>query len=119
VPAGFNLDDWQKQAFGVFHGGGEAVHAVRIRFTRDAARYVQESHWHDSQAFARQRDGSVIVSFQLTELSAVMRWVLGFGASATILEPVALIEMLRQELEQMLSRHAGGRTEGQKKSRAP
>ncbi len=106
VPRDFSLEDWQKQAFGVFHGGGDAAHSVLIRFSRDAARYVQESHWHDSQKFIPQKDGSVQMSLQLTELSAVSKWVLGFGSSAMILEPVELIELVRNELTRMLAAYA-------------
>ncbi len=51
VPETFSLEEWQQRAFGVFHGGGVDEYTVVIHFSRDAARYVQEAHWHESQKF--------------------------------------------------------------------
>lgn len=51
IPEDFSLEDWQKKAFGVFRGDGDQSFAIRILFNREAARYVQESWWHDSQQF--------------------------------------------------------------------
>lgn len=101
IPADFNLTDWQKQAFGVFHGGVNDEQTVVIQFSKEAARYVQESRWHDSQRFLEQPDGSVQMQLNLTELSAVTKWILSFGRNAVVLEPPALVEQIRGELMQM------------------
>ncbi len=85
----------------MFHGGGDEEYSVVIHFKRDAARYVQEAHWHDSQQFFRQLDGSVRMHLQLTELSAVMKWILGFGTNAIAVEPPGLIDRIRLELSAM------------------
>ncbi len=101
VPENFSLEEWQQRAFGVFHGGGGDEYSVVIYFSRDAARYVQEAHWHESQKFFPQPDGSVRMHLQVTELSAVMKWILGFGTNAIAIEPPELIEQIRQELSAM------------------
>jgi len=102
VPDDFSLDEWQKKAFGVFRGDGTGLHTVRIRFNRDAARYVQESWWHDSQQFHPNRDGSVEMTLELTELTAITKWVLSFGSNATAIEPPELIDRIRCELQTMM-----------------
>ena len=102
VPDDFSLDEWQKKAFGVFRGDGTELHSVRIRFNRDAARYVQESWWHDSQQFHPNPDGSVEMALELTELTAVTKWVLSFGRNATAIEPPELIDRIRDELLTMI-----------------
>ncbi len=102
IPEDFDLEDWQKKAFGVFHGGGSDEYSVLIHFSRDAARYVQESHWHDSQWFFPQPDGSVQMRLCLTELSAVTKWILSFGRNAIAIEPPELVDGIRSELMQML-----------------
>ena len=102
VPENFSLEEWQQRAFGVFHGGGGGdEYSVVIYFSRDAARYVQEAHWHESQKFIPQVDGSVRMHLQVTELSAVMKWILGFGTNAVAIEPPEFIEQIRQELSAM------------------
>lgn len=102
IPRDFDLEDWQKKAFGVFRGGGTDEHSVLIHFSHEAARYVQESHWHDSQWFFDQPDGSVQMRLSLTELSAVTKWILSFGCNAIAIEPPELVDGIRRELMQML-----------------
>lgn len=105
VPESFSLEEWQKQAFGVFRDHGDQSWPIRIHFARDAARYVQESWWHDSQQFDPQPDGSVIMSLELNGLSSVTKWTLGFGTNAVALEPPELIQRLRSELLQMIGNY--------------
>ena len=100
--SGWDRGKWQKKAFGVFRGDGTGLHTVRIRFNRDAARYVQESWWHDSQQFHPNRDGSVEMTLELTELTAITKWVLSFGSNATAIEPPELIDRIRCELQTMM-----------------
>lgn len=105
IPENFSLEEWQRQAFGVFRGAGGQTHAVRVHFARDAARYVQESWWHDSQKFVSRDDGSVELQLELADLSSVTKWILGFGRSATVLGPKELIDRVHDELTAMLDRH--------------
>ena len=101
VPENFSLEEWQQRAFGVFHGGGDDDYSVVIHFHRAAARYVQEAHWHEGQKFFPQPDGSVHMHLQVTELSAVMKWILGFGTNAIAIEPPELLDQIRRELSAM------------------
>ncbi|MEZ6126726.1 MAG: WYL domain-containing transcriptional regulator [Planctomycetaceae bacterium] len=101
VPDSFSLDDYQRKAFGVFGGTGQDSHSVVIRFHRDAARYVQESCWHETQQFTPQKDGAVLMTLQLSELSSVVKWILSFGRNATALEPQPLVDLITEELQQM------------------
>jgi hypothetical protein len=108
IPEDFSLEDWQKKAFGIIHGGGSDNHCVLLHFARNAASYVQESHWHDSQKFLQQPDGSVQMRLQLTELTAVTKWVLSFGRNAVALEPSELVEQIRNELTAMTFAYSSG-----------
>lgn len=102
VPEDFSLEDWQKRAFGIFRGDGDQSWSIRIRFTRDAARYVQESWWHDTQKFIPIHGGAVEMQLELNGLSSVTKWILSFGRNAVALEPPELVECVRNELAQML-----------------
>jgi len=109
VPDNFCLKEWQQSAFGVFHGGGTDRHRIRIHFTRDSARYVQESFWHASQQFFPQDDGSVIVELDINDFVPVIKWILSFGRNATVLEPSELVEEVNEELRQMLGVYSATR----------
>jgi len=89
-PAGFNLADHLKGSFGIYLDDGETAQTVRLCFTRDAARYVQEHRWHETQTFDTQPDGSLLVTFVLSDLTEITTWILSFGGKATVLEPLKL-----------------------------
>jgi len=95
-PKDFDLREHFTKSFGVFHGDGE-VH-VKVRFSQEVARYVQESKWHPSQQLSPQADGSLVAEFDLDGTEEIKRWVLGFGRRAEVLEPAALRDEVRDEL---------------------
>ncbi len=96
----FNFGAFQRTAFPV-HGGEPQL--VRIRFSPDQAPYVLERHWHDSQRFIPQEDGSVIMELQVGNLWEVKRWLIGWGAAASVLEPVTLRKQIQTECDAVIS----------------
>ncbi len=96
MPAHFDLKEFMKGAFGIYVGNGEFE--VKVRFRPAVARYVEESTWHASQKLTRQRDGSVIADFQLSDTKEFKAWVLSFGSLAEVLEPKSLRWELADEL---------------------
>ena len=102
IPDGFSLESWQATAFGVYRGTGEKLHKIRIRFSPESAPYVRESWGHASQQLLDTPDGGVELRLELNELTAVTKWVLGFGASAVVTEPPELRERVRTEAEGIL-----------------
>jgi len=102
-PEDFDLHEHFARSFGVFHGGGE-VH-VKIRFSAEAARYVQESKWHPSQQLSPQADGSLVAEFDLDGTEEIKRWVLSFGRWAEVVEPKELRHELGQEIEGLVARY--------------
>jgi predicted DNA-binding transcriptional regulator YafY len=99
VKEDFDFEAFQRTAFPV-HGGEPQL--VRIRFSPDQAPYVMERHWHDSQKFHSQKDGSVIMELQVANLWEVKRWLIGWGADATIIIPSSLIKAIQAECEGIL-----------------
>jgi predicted DNA-binding transcriptional regulator YafY len=94
----FDFEAFKRTAFPV-HGGRPQL--VRIRFSPDQAPYVMERHWHDSQKFHSQEDGSVIMELQVANLWEVKRWLIGWGAAAEALYPPHLLQEVRDEIEKM------------------
>ena len=98
LPDGFDLKNHLSGSFGVFHGTGNI--AVRVRFSSDVARYVQESTWHESQQLTPQKDGSLLAEFHLSSIEEIKRWLLSFGRHAVVLEPPALVREIHEELQE-------------------
>ena len=104
IPAEFDLQEWLEHSFGVFRSSGP-LQKIRIRFSRDVARYVQESRWHKSQKLMPQKDGTLIAEFDLTDTQEIKRWIMSFGPSATVLEPRELVEDVQRDLQVMLDNY--------------
>lgn len=113
-PENFDLESHFARSFGVFQGD-DAVH-VKIRFAPSVARYVQESRWHGSQKLTPQPDGFLLAEFDLDGTEEIMRWVLGFGRHAEVVEPEGLRERMAEEIGKMADRYVqpSGKTEKRK-----
>ena len=102
VPDTFDLAEWLEHSFGIFRSNTAELKTIRIRFSRDAARYVQESCWHKSQKLLPQKDGSLIAEFRLTDTQEIKHWIMSFGPSATAFEPEELVREIHDDLQRML-----------------
>ena len=99
-PADFVPSEHLRQSFGIFKtDAATPPQTIRIRFLPDYARYVREKHWHATERYNPQPDGSVILEFDFPGLEAVKRWVVQFGCYAEVLEPKELRNMVRKEIE--------------------
>ena len=103
APEEFNIDEFMRSSFGVFHG--EPVH-VRIWFAPEIAGYIGEKIWHDSQRLDSQPDGSIIFEAEVAGIEEIKYWVLKWGAKARVLGPESLREETRREVEAMLGNYA-------------
>lgn len=99
-PGDFDLDKHLAGSFGVFQGRGNVT--VQVRFGPTVARYVAESRWHESQRLTKQRDGSLVATFELSNTEEIGRWILSFGKHALVLEPKELRERIADEAEAIL-----------------
>jgi predicted DNA-binding transcriptional regulator YafY len=102
MPGDFNIDDFMKSSFGVFHG--EPVR-VRIWFAADIADYIHEKIWHDTQNIEPQQDGSIIFEAEVAGTEEIKFWILKWGAKARVLAPDSLCEEIRLEAENMLKNY--------------
>jgi proteasome accessory factor B len=100
----FDFEAFQRTAFPV-HGGEPQL--VRIRLSPDQAPYVMERHWHDSQEFHLQDDGSLIMELQVGNLWEVKRWLIGWGADAELISPKELRSELSQTAWSMATMYGG------------
>ncbi len=98
MPDDFNIDDFMKSSFGVFHG--EPVR-VRIWFAAGIAEYIREKTWHETQKIETQKDGSIIFEAEVAGTKEIEFWVLKWGAKAKVLAPESLRDEIRSEIEAM------------------
>jgi predicted DNA-binding transcriptional regulator YafY len=87
-PEGFRIEEYAAGSIsGVLHGSAATdvlvAFAPRVAKAAIAARIVAERQVN------RRDDGSVQITYRVTDLDELVRWVLGWGAQAEILEPAA------------------------------
>ena len=104
---GFQLQKHLANSFGIFQGDDRPDHLqkIRIRFSKEAARYVQEKTWHPSQTLTREKDGSVVLEVSLNNTTEIKSWTLSFGPRATVLEPESLRNEIIADLKTQLSKY--------------
>ena len=99
-PDDFSIRQHLSASFGIYQGDGKPQ-TIRVRFSAEVARYVEESHWHESEHLTKQRDGSLIFSVTLNSTEEISRWILSFGANAEVLKPERLRDQIRKEIQTM------------------
>jgi predicted DNA-binding transcriptional regulator YafY len=108
LPADFSLNEWLQGDFGV----GRAPRALRmlVEFDPPAAEAVRARRVHPSQKVAVAADGRVRASLTVPQspdvVERVRRWLLGFGASARVLEPRELADEIARELRRAAERYS-------------
>jgi proteasome accessory factor B len=104
IQEGFDFEAFQRTAFPV-HGGEPQL--VRIRFSPDQAPYIMERHWHDSQKFYPQDDGSIVMELQVGNTWEVKRWLIGWGADAELFSPSELREEMKRSAQETFAQYTG------------
>lgn len=80
---------------------GEEVVTVKVLFKGDAARLVKEYERHRADRIVDNGDGNIIFEKKVSSYEEIMRWILGYGSQARVLEPPALIDAIQKEISAM------------------
>ena len=102
MPEDFNVEDFMKSSFGIFHG--ERVR-ISIWFAAEIAAYILERTWHETQEIQTLNDGSIIFKAEVAGIAEIKYWILKWGANAKVLKPDSLRAELRAEAEAMLGNY--------------
>jgi predicted DNA-binding transcriptional regulator YafY len=100
VPEDFDLKEYFGNAWAAYRG--DKTYDVEIVFAPEVAATVTEVVWHSTQKALKQQDGSVTLTFRVDGLNEVLRWVLGWGSRAKVIQPAELREMVLAQLRQSL-----------------
>jgi len=101
-PSWFDASKEFQGSFGIMSGMRQTRKSidVEIRFKNDphVKRYVRERRYTSHDRFEDHADGTLSLCFQVTELTEVVSWVLSFGASAEVIGPQTLRQLVSEEL---------------------
>jgi len=94
VSPAFDFARLRDQTFGIV--GTDPI-TVKIQFRKDQVPYVKERIWHPTQTFDDLPNGDTIMTFHAGGEFEILRWVLGWGSAARVLEPTSVREALCRE----------------------
>tara|TARA_R110002111_G_C5980116_1_gene371039 strand:- start:202 stop:1218 length:1017 start_codon:yes stop_codon:yes gene_type:complete len=106
-PKDFHPAKFLEHSFGIF-AEERVPQTIRIRFSPQVVRILQEKKFHSSQRLSQKNDGSVLAEYQLTGFEEIRSWLLSFGRHARVLEPEELVETIREELDLMVDAYSLG-----------
>ncbi len=98
-PEKFDPDALLEEAFDLVY---DDPVTVKIRFSADQARYIQERRWAKEQKIKKLKDGSIILEMTTSGWWDVKRWVMTFGSEAEVIEPVEMRDDIKADLEATL-----------------
>jgi len=100
IPADFDANKYFSSAWGIVVEGEEQT--VRLKFSPEIARLMEETIWHPSQVLEKQADGSVIMTLRVFYTYELLTWILGWGEKVEILEPAELRKEVLQTAKAMV-----------------
>jgi predicted DNA-binding transcriptional regulator YafY len=101
-PANFSVEDYFGASLGVYRG---TLTAFKVLFRGEAAVSIRSSQHHPSERITQQQDGSLIYEAELSGVEEFVRWILGYGPNAEILEPLNAREAIKSILAASLGKY--------------
>jgi predicted DNA-binding transcriptional regulator YafY len=100
VPQSFDLKGYFGNAWAVYRG--ERSYDVEILFSKEVAGTVTEVVWHHTQKVRKNKDGGVSMTFKVDGLNEIVRWVLGWGSRAKVIQPPELRDLIVAQLSECM-----------------
>ena len=94
VPKDFHVQRFFQGAFGIHHG--ESTHRVVVDFDASARPLVEARRWHPSQRLIKLPNGGVRAELDVSDLTEVVHWIVGWGPKAKARAPKPLVDRVAE-----------------------
>ncbi len=102
IPTEFSIESYFRSSWGVYKG---KIKQFKVKFTGEAAVVIKSSSHHPDETIEDRDNGDVHYKVTVGGEDEFIRWVLGFGDSAEILEPPSARQRARELLGSALSKY--------------
>lgn len=96
----FNLQEYSKQSFGVYHG---EILNVKLLFSKELAQEAENFNFHPTQKGKFNEDGTYTVTFKASGNKEIIWHVFRWGAGCKIIAPKSLQNEYKQYLKDCLN----------------
>jgi predicted DNA-binding transcriptional regulator YafY len=103
-PTNFSIEDFASSSIsGVLHS--DATTEVRVRFAPRVAKAAIAARIVAERNVNRLPDGSAEIAYNVADTDEIVRWVLGWGAQAEIVEPSGARDRLRMLVAEIAAKY--------------
>ena len=95
IPAEFDFKQYFLSTFGLYKG--KSTKEVTLRFTPEKSKWIKGQVWHKDQKAKLLKDGSLELSFPVSDFSEIKREILKHGDAVTVIKPESLRELIKSE----------------------
>jgi predicted DNA-binding transcriptional regulator YafY len=95
TPADFDFKKYFLSTFGLYKG--KSTKEVTLRFTPEKSKWIKDQIWHKNQKVKLLEDGSLEISFPVSDFSEIKREILKHGDAVTVIKPESLRKLIKSE----------------------
>jgi predicted DNA-binding transcriptional regulator YafY len=99
TPADFDFEKYLLSTFGLYKG--KATKEVTLRFTPEKSKWIKDQIWHKNQKAKLLKDGSLKISFPVSDFSEIKREILKHGDAVEVMKPKMLRDLIKAEAEKI------------------
>jgi len=99
-PAEFDFKTYFLSTFGLYKG--KSTKEVTLQFTPEKSKWIKDQIWHKDQKVKILEDGSLQISFPVSDFSEITREILKHGDAVTVIKPDSLRELVKTEAEKIV-----------------
>jgi len=100
IPADFDFKTYFLSTFGLYKG--KSAKEVALRFTPEKSKWIRDQIWHKDQEVRHLKDGSLEISFPVSDFSEITREILKHGDAVMVIKPESLRELIKTEAEKIV-----------------
>jgi len=99
IPTEFDFKKYFLATFGLYKG--KSTKQVTLRFTPEKSKWIKGQIWHKDQKVTPLKDGSLEISFPVSDFSEIKREILKHGDQVEVIRPRTLRDLIRGEAEKI------------------
>jgi predicted DNA-binding transcriptional regulator YafY len=99
IPDDFEFKKYFLSTFGLYKG--KSTKEVTLRFTPEKSKWIKDQIWHKNQKVKLLKDGSLEISFPVSDFSEIKREILKHGDEVEVIKPKILRDLIKAEAQKI------------------
>ena len=100
IPPDFDFKEYFLSSFGLYKG--KSIKEVTLRFSPFKAKWIKDQVWHKDQKAKYLDDGSLELSFPVSDFSEIKMEILKHGDQVEVIKPKKLRDLIKTEAEKIV-----------------